>query len=31
MDREHLRQGAAPKLVFVYPLVRQALRDLRER
>ena len=31
MDREHLRQGAAPKLVFVYPLVRQALRALRER
>lgn len=31
MDREHLRQGTAPKLVFVYPLVRQALRDLRER
>ena len=30
MDRERLREGAAPKLVFVYPLVRDAARRLRE-
>ena len=30
MDREHAREGAAPKLVFVYPLVRDAPRRLRE-
>lgn len=30
MDREHLREGAAPKRVFVYPLVRDAARRLRE-
>lgn len=30
MDREHLREGAAPKRVFVYPLVRDAARSLRE-
>ena len=30
MDRERLREGAAPKLVFVYPLVRDAQRRLRE-
>jgi hypothetical protein len=30
MDREHARAGAAPKLVFVYPLVRDAARRLRE-
>ena len=29
MDREHAREGAAPKLVFVYPLVRDAARRLR--
>jgi Domain of unknown function (DUF4338) len=30
MDREHLRHGAEPKTVFVYPLVRDALARLRE-
>jgi len=30
MDREHAREGAAPKLVFVYPLIRDAARRLRE-
>ena len=30
MDRGRLREGAAPKLVFVYPLVRDAARRLRE-
>lgn len=29
MDREHLRHQAAPKIVFVYPLVRDACRQLR--
>jgi hypothetical protein len=30
MDREHRREGAAPKRVLVYPLVREAARKLRE-
>jgi hypothetical protein len=30
MDRERLREGASPKLVFVYPLAREATRQLRE-
>lgn len=30
MDREHQREGLAPKTVFVYPLVRDAARKLRE-
>lgn len=30
MDREHLRHGASPKTVFVYPLVKDAARWLRE-
>jgi hypothetical protein len=30
MDRYHLRHGAAVKTVFVYPLVRDAARRLRE-
>jgi hypothetical protein len=30
MDREREREGAAPKLVLVYPLVRDAPRRLRE-
>lgn len=30
MDREHRRHGAAPKGVFVYPLVKDAARRLRE-
>lgn len=30
MDRAHERHGLAPKTVFVYPLVRHALRRLRE-
>ena len=30
MDRAHQRHGAAPKLVLVYPLVRDAARRLRE-
>jgi hypothetical protein len=30
MDREHRRHGAAPKTVFVYPLVKDAARRLRE-
>ena len=30
MDREHAREGAAPKLVLVYPLIRDAARRLRE-
>jgi hypothetical protein len=30
MDREHRRHGAAPKTVFVYPLVKDARRRLRE-
>lgn len=30
MDREHLREGAAPKRVFVYPLVRDAAARLRD-
>jgi hypothetical protein len=29
MDRHHQRQGASPKVVFVYPLVRAARRQLR--
>jgi hypothetical protein len=29
MDREHRRHGAAPKTVFVYPLVKDARRRLR--
>jgi hypothetical protein len=29
-DRDHVRHGAAPKTVFVYPLVRNAARRLRE-
>ena len=29
-DREHLRHGAAPKTVFVYPVVKDAARRLRE-
>jgi len=32
MDREHARHGAAPKKIFVYPLARNARRELcRER
>ena len=30
MDREHLRHGASPKTVLVYPLVKDAARKLRE-
>jgi len=30
MDRERLREGAAPKLVFAYALVQDAARRLRE-
>ena len=30
MDREHRREGAAPKTVLVYPLARDAARRLRE-
>jgi hypothetical protein len=30
MDREHRREGAAPKTVLVYPLVKDAARRLRE-
>jgi len=30
MDRQHLREGVARKLVFVYPLVRRAAQRLRE-
>jgi len=30
MDREHRRQGKAPKLIFLYPLVSDAARRLRE-
>lgn len=30
MDRGHERHGVAPKVVFVYPLVRHAARRLRE-
>ena len=30
MDRRHLRHGAAVKTVFVYPLVKDAARHLRE-
>ena len=30
MDRKHAREGAAHKRVFVYPLVREAARGLRE-
>jgi len=30
MDREHLRHGAAPKAVLIYPLLRDAARLLRE-
>jgi len=30
MDRAHRRHGAAPKTVWVYPLVREAARRLRE-
>lgn len=30
MDREHRRHGAAPKTVFVYPIVKDAARRLRE-
>ena len=29
MDREHARHGAAPKAVWVYPLVKDAVRRLR--
>jgi hypothetical protein len=29
MDREHARHGSAPKAVWVYPLVRDAVRRLR--
>jgi hypothetical protein len=31
MDREHLRHQAAPKIVFVYALARDARRKLQER
>jgi hypothetical protein len=31
MDREHTRHGVSPKRVFVYPLVRDAARRLREQ
>lgn len=30
MDREHLRHGASPKAVLIYPLVKDAARRLRE-
>lgn len=30
MDREHLRHGAVPKTVWVYPLVKDAARRLRQ-
>lgn len=30
MDREHLRHGASPKTVLIYPLVKDAARRLRE-
>ena len=30
MDREHRREGLSPKTVFVYPLVREVTRKLRE-
>ena len=30
MDREHLRHGAAPKTVLVYPLMKDAARRLRQ-
>lgn len=30
MDREHLRHGASPKTVLIYPLVKDAARLLRE-
>jgi hypothetical protein len=30
MDRAHARHGAAPKQIFVYPLVRDAQRRLRQ-
>jgi hypothetical protein len=30
MDREHARHGAAPKAVWIYPLVRDAVRRLGE-
>ena len=30
MDRAHQRHGAAPKLLFVYPLSRKAREQLRE-
>lgn len=30
MDREHLRHGASPKMVLIYPLVKDAARQLRE-
>jgi len=30
MDREHLRHGASPKTVLIYPLVKAAARLLRE-
>jgi hypothetical protein len=30
MDREHQREGLSPKTVFVFPLVREATRKLRE-
>lgn len=29
MDREHLREGAAVKALWVYPLVSEAARRLR--
>jgi len=29
MDREHARHGAAPKAVWVYPLLKDAVRRLR--
>jgi hypothetical protein len=30
MDREHLRHGASTKTVLVYPLVKDAVRRLRQ-
>ena len=30
MDRQHLRHGACPKTVLVYPLARESARRLRE-
>jgi hypothetical protein len=31
LDRLHKREGVAPKMVFVYPLIPDAVRQLRER